>query len=561
MKKKLLVAVAMLMTLGGVSRAQVEYTQGVAFDQVTTGKEYSYFLYNLGAKKFLTEGMDYGTRATVDNAGRVIRFDKNDDSSYKLYTRTFADPDDSKHGYVGVEGDNSDLCYLDKAAEDAGKKIYFAKLSFETVEVNGYGNVYKIKNQNGAYLVYDKETAIVKHGASTEDVYSYWIIVPTEARKTVGDYTYYLQNTDNNRYNGKNDRYIWEYTSSDRFKINGTCNGVSNRNAEYWNLTPFDISQTMPIKEGVPGLPDGIYKLMCQGFYRPGDDGVTDKETKNAMLYLNESTSPIMNINEEASQSNGNGFTVTVDGIGYVPKSQDNAAEVFLAGHYNTNEVIGVVKDQNLTIGIKKETGIAKDWTVFDNFRLTYLGPTTVNRTTATGKFGTICLPFEADVTDATLYTITNVDKNGTITLQQVSTAEAGVPYIYQATAGNQTFTDKATQYAGAPKEDAYGLTGAFFTTDVPVGSYVMQTQGETQGFYKVASGDKVQCGANKCYLTLDAPVEVKALFFAMDDATAITTAEDAKRGDAQVHDLNGRPQPRLQKGVNIVNGKKIVVK
>lgn len=557
MKKKLLVAVAMLMTLGGVSRAQVEYTQGVAIEQAKKDQDYLYFFYNVGAKKFLAGGMDYGTRGTVDNAGRVIKFvtitgDGATGNQYRLFTRTFADPH-TKNGHVGINGSGD--CYMDMAWDNA-------QFQFESVEQAGYTNVYKIKNQNGTYLQYDKAETFVKYGELTEDGYSYWIIVPTEDRKAVGDYTYYLQNTDFNC-TGNKPNFIWGPTDNLAIKDQEDKTKYINRIAQYWNANAsIDISQTMPIvTNGGPMLPDGIYKLMCQGFYRPGGNKVNDADTENAMLYLNSAESPIKNIYKEVKAQQGNGFNNQDSGLGYVPGSHKDAAEVLLDEHNYNNEVIGVVTDYNLKIGIKKETIVSEDWLIFDNFRLTYLGSTTVNRNTATNKFGTICLPFEADVTGARLYTITDV-ADGTITLQQVSTAEAGVPYIYQATADNQTFTDKgAGTYVGTPKEDAHGLKGAFFTTDVPVGSYVMQTQGETQGFYKVASEGTVQCGANKCYLTLDAPAGVKALFFAMDDATAITTAEDTKRGDAQVHDLNGRPQPRLQKSVNIVNGKKIVVK
>ncbi len=73
MKKRLLFwMAALLVAIGGVQQAFAQasynhtYTQGVAV------AEGDYFLYNIGAGMFLTDGMDYGTHASVDHAGRVI---------------------------------------------------------------------------------------------------------------------------------------------------------------------------------------------------------------------------------------------------------------------------------------------------------------------------------------------------------------------------------------------------------------------------------------------------------------------------------------------------------
>ena len=72
MKRKLLLAACLVASaLGFEANAQASYnhtyTQGVT---VAAGE--NYFLYNIGAKKFLDNGMNSGTRATVDNAGKAL---------------------------------------------------------------------------------------------------------------------------------------------------------------------------------------------------------------------------------------------------------------------------------------------------------------------------------------------------------------------------------------------------------------------------------------------------------------------------------------------------------
>lgn len=189
----------------------------------------------------------------------------------------------------------------------------------------------------------------------------------------------------------------------------------------------------------------------------------------------------------------------------------------------------------------------------------------TYTRTTANEKYGTLCLPYAFDATGADIYTITGIE-NGVIELsEKAAVGEAGVPYIYQATAGEQSFTQKSAPVA-EPKDDTY-LVGSFkSSTDdgglmsVPQGAYILQTLEGRQGFYKVTS-DNIKCGLYKCYLTVPAQGDAREAFFFDGDETAINALNALTSGKADIYDLNGRKLNRLQKGINIVNGVKIIVK
>ena len=84
-------------------------------------------------------------------------------------------------------------------------------------------------------------------------------------------------------------------------------------------------------------------------------------------------------------------------------------------------------------------------------------------------------------------------------------------------------------------------------------GKYVLaQPEGEEVGFYKATGTIK----AGKAYL--ENATGVKAFFFAVDDATGIANVEKAVEGTV-IYNLAGQRINKMQKGINIVNGKKVL--
>ena len=102
-------------------------------------------------------------------------------------------------------------------------------------------------------------------------------------------------------------------------------------------------------------------------------------------------------------------------------------------------------------------------------------------------------------------------------------------------------------------------LTGVYEDTPAPLGSYVLQNINDKIGFYYVAQAQPT-VKANRCYLTAPA-AGVKAFFFNADDATAIESVENAANVEGALYNLAGQRIQKMQKGINIVNGKKVLVK
>lgn len=179
-------------------------------------------------------------------------------------------------------------------------------------------------------------------------------------------------------------------------------------------------------------------------------------------------------------------------------------------------------------------------------------------RAVTAGNYGTICLPYDAVVEGAELYSIASKDAAATsISLSEETAIKAGVPYIFKATAANfnaaYTSDTEATEASAAN-----GLVGSFEGTAVAAGNYVIKNNAVCP------AGDGVTIGANKAYINLtDVPASSttgSVKLFINGDADAISAINAESRNEA-IYNVAGQRLQKVQKGVNIVGGKKIVVK
>ena len=164
----------------------------------------------------------------------------------------------------------------------------------------------------------------------------------------------------------------------------------------------------------------------------------------------------------------------------------------------------------------------------------------------------------------ANVYTVNVNDAADAVVLTQVDgQLEKGVAYVYRATADTQTFT--LDEGAGTRTPDGGGvLQGTLFGEKVPVGDYVMQTKGDVQKFYIVSSGKQPTLSPYKAYLkgSQVVPTQGVRMIFNEDDyETGVSAIESLLQDNARIYDLNGRELKTLSKGVNIVNGVKVIVK
>ena len=180
------------------------------------------------------------------------------------------------------------------------------------------------------------------------------------------------------------------------------------------------------------------------------------------------------------------------------------------------------------------------------------------SRTTATGSYGTVCLPRDAKVVGAKIYDVTDANVN-TVSITEVNgdVLEAGKPYIYKATADNQSFYCAS----GDDLMDA-GTNGAL------VGSYAETSIGANNGNYILSgnafhfvNSNNVKVGANRAYIHLDDAVSGGARLLIVEGDTEtgiclpVVDAEE-KAESTGVYDLSGRRVVNAKSGVYVQNGK-----
>lgn len=186
---------------------------------------------------------------------------------------------------------------------------------------------------------------------------------------------------------------------------------------------------------------------------------------------------------------------------------------------------------------------------------------------TLKARYATICLPFYSAVPEGlTLYSNTQVDENNVLTLVPAgSLLKAGTPYIVECTT-NGTYTFSNTSAITSTESVTVGnLTGVLAESGETVenGKYILALNKQTnqQAFY--LTDGTVVCPKNKCYFTAPESLASVSTFFLghNGETTGIEDVFNGKNGETVIYNTAGQRINKLQKGINIVNGHKVLVK
>lgn len=191
----------------------------------------------------------------------------------------------------------------------------------------------------------------------------------------------------------------------------------------------------------------------------------------------------------------------------------------------------------------------------------------TYSRKVPTG-YSTLCLPFSYTCGNKNieLFTFGGLKDGKTLVLTPPDDADgevnANTPVIFKATnagtlelATSRPFKLSASTSLTVEKGDGVSLIGTYAKLSAPKGSYVLQSQNDMEAFYKVGS-IQPSVLANRCYLT-SASGEVKA--FAFPDCPTAIDGIEADANESVIYDIAGRRVSKADKGIYIVDGKKLV--
>ena len=201
----------------------------------------------------------------------------------------------------------------------------------------------------------------------------------------------------------------------------------------------------------------------------------------------------------------------------------------------------------------------------------------------ANAPFGTLCVPFGSTLTEGNhtgfdkIYRVKGADADKcTITLEETTTIEPGVAYIYRrdlpedATESIITFTvDDTKTSVSAPQNDNSLLKGTFQRIYAPKGSYILLSDGN---FHPVADGYILSnpVRAYRAYLDLSqttsgaaSTAQTYRMVLVDGEVTGIGGISDNGNLTDQpttIYDLSGRRVNVPQNGgIYIVNGKKVM--
>ena len=173
-----------------------------------------------------------------------------------------------------------------------------------------------------------------------------------------------------------------------------------------------------------------------------------------------------------------------------------------------------------------------------------------------TDYYATFCAPFSYTVSDATAYTL---ERNGNelVATSVDGAVPAGTPVLLQGTSSTATLTISGTGYATSPLTNT-GLTGTYTAIANFDGStnYVLGTDDTKVGFFHWSG---TTLNANRAYVA-GSGGEVKGFVLNFDDdETGIEGVQEVQEVQGAIYNLAGQRISKMQKGINIVNGKKVL--
>lgn len=354
-------------------------------------------------KKMFTDGpssiwVDNNTGANA-NAWQIV---PNADGSFRITNTAVVDGDNGDPLYLGAKNGDDTRLYLYKQGEEGACIDWYAvspseyhdlldKRGPQVEKFNASIPLFAILKEADELgvtgleqyeSVYANEESTVEELneaiAGVKKLINAYLATQATVEKPVD----MSSNIVNGTFDTVNDFTGWSGSSFGADGTTSTCAERYNMNYDTW--------------QQIDNLPNGVYALTVQGFYRPGttEDAYTafkNGTNKYAQIYAANLksgedakndilTAPVKNlfdgiIVDENSVSEDALLYTNSDGEKfYLPNNMKQAVDYFNADYYN-NTVMFPVTEGSAKIGVKKETLVGStDWSIFDNFKIKYYG-------------------------------------------------------------------------------------------------------------------------------------------------------------------------------------------
>ena len=544
----------------------------------------TYYLYNVGQKRFLCGAAQDGHQIALDFIGEAVTVENNSNGGYQL-KNSFHDKWINHWSGTG---------YLD-CGENRTEGVWY----FIAVEGNKY-SISSAETNDGATLLGYNAPAVPPYGIGALDatndwaqtlnsncsdannVNNQWIFVSKAERDALLatateangiDASYYIKDAKFDR--NHNQQSSW------------TFDGVSVPGGEWEDMTcdAWDKGN-VKVYQALTGLKPGLYKVSVQGLYRhvvhnseyPLAIAGTNK-TDGAVVYGTNGagetkTAYLKTIADMVDNIPGMGQPVEVAGVKhYIPCDSRfykygltyNGYQYWFHNGLNwstTDDFIVVGEDGTLTIGVEKTSTDTGEYLLLDNFRLTYYGPEekTVNLTLGYATFSA-STPYTIDGTAVKAYKA--IAKNGNyVKMEEMADIPANTGVVLYGEGQTSVTLKPAASASSDVSNNLLKPNVAASTlpaTDGGNTNYILVKEGEKIVFAPTTGSGTLK--ANRAYLQL--PTDGTAKYFiSFGDETGINNDLTVKNENAApVYNLQGQRVAAPTKGVFIQNGKKVVKK
>ncbi|MBQ7461938.1 MAG: DUF5013 domain-containing protein [Bacteroidaceae bacterium] len=325
--------------------------------------------------------------------------------------------------------------------------------------------------------------------------------------------------------------------------------------------------------------------IVSKGMYMWGSNVVTYGETTGYTLPLKANTVYVLTYERaswEGSSSSHTGITVT-DPNG---TELGTATEDGYAGNWNSTD--GTLLSRSIyfatttagnylfsvspwgnTVYANMTLYKASDGLVFaDGSVPTYVPGTyssvKISRTLTANRWATAIYPFAVSGVDNIAVLNSYDASTGALGFTSASESTANEPFLMRSTAGTTEISLSNVEVSAATATDATvskaSLKGVYATKEIDnsAKNYVLSNN----KIYSVGA-NSATINPYRAYIQIAESAPVKALNFFVDgddDATGISTIDNGQLTiDNEIYNLAGQRMSKMQKGINIVNGKKVL--
>ena len=515
-----------------------------------------FYLYNVGTGAFFCGGSDWGAHAAIGfpgikvtlvagNEGYVIDTHLNNGGTREYLNYTGYCDTDAQDTWTFVStGDGKS--YLIKRANDPSKM-----LDWNPTTLNGYTD-----GHSGPYY---NNVSTFEEDASSEN--NKWVLV-TEAERNAlmedasadnpVDVSYLIQSPNLNQ---REVISAWQMAQTEGSTMGAQTHRGDQRLPYYiydaYNSEYTDIHQT------VTGLRPGVYKVAVTAAYKK--PGFAEGDVTNARLYAYKGAAKDGYVASE--ELNTVLLPNIISGLGKAPGfdttekfgSHLNVNKALELGAFEQTEILVTVGSAGtLTFGIMKEDGGNSDCTYADDWRLSYLGLPEI--TIGSANYTTFVAPYNISELPEGVeaYACQVTTGSDYVHLEPVDAIPEDEAVVLKQT-GTYTFQPATGDVELGAENDLLPSDGKVVGGET---IYALAKKNNVVGCYPVAA--TVTIPAGKAYLVISGTNAKPFYGFEEDDATGIEEIENAVE-DGAIYNMAGQRLNKMQKGINIVNGRKVL--